>query len=360
MSENELNDTQPNPVKGDTQPNLAATAPNKPVRKAGKGFPRWLAAVIFVLVLAIGALAGYGSGMTQRYDAEGTQVTGQLQEAFVRGMEAMDAGQYAVAQQHFDFIIGENPNYPGIQVAYTDLLLRMQMSPTPTATLTPTASPTPDLRGAEEIFNSAEQALANSDWDQAINNLDSLRKIDMNYRAAELDGMYYTALRMRGMSKILSTDCQSINLEGGIYDLSLAERFGPLDNDAEALRTWSRMYIIGASYWDQNWDQAQYYFAQVMAAFSTLSDSSCVTATERWRFATIKVAERLLAAGDTCGAEEQFIQAFAIGSQKNETYYPTATEAAAQCDGGEDEGGPVPTDLPVETPTLTPTPTPSP
>lgn len=345
MSENELNETQPNAVKGDTRPQPAVTPPQKAGRKEKKSwnaFPRWLAALVVVLVIVIGVLSGYGSGMAQRYDARSTQVSGQLADQFVRGMEALDAGQYDLAKTYFDYIMGEDPNYPGVQTAYTELLLRMQISPTPTYTPTPTITPTPDLRGAEEIFNSARQALANSDWDGAITNLDNLRKIDMHYRAAEVDGMYYTALRMRGISKILTTDCQAINLEGGIFDLSLAERFGPLDGLAAGLRTDARLYIIGASYWDQDWDQAQYYFYQVMALVPNLADSSCMTATERWRYATIKVAERLLAAGDVCGAEAQFTDAFSIGSQKNEAYYPTATQVSHECDGP-DNNQPAPT-----------------
>ncbi len=357
MSENELNDTQPNSIKGDTQPQPAVTAPHKPVRKGRKGVPRWLVALIFVLLVAIGLLSGYGSGMAQRYDAKDTQVAAQLQDQFIRGMEAMDVGQYELAKTHFEVVLSEDPNYPGIQAAYTDLLLRMQISPTPTASATPTITVTPDLRGADAIFETAKQALANSDWDTAIGNLDSLRKIDMHYRAAEVDGMYYTALRMRGMGKILTTDCSVVNLEGGIFDLTLAERFGPLDGYSAGFRTDARLYLVGASYWDQDWEQAQYYFYQVMSLVPNLADSSCVTATERWRYATIKVAEKLLADGDVCGAEEQFNQAFSIGSQKNEQYYPTATEVSDQCNG--DDGGgdvtPPPDATPTETPTETPT-----
>ena len=32
------------------------------------------------------------------------------------------------------------------------------------------------------------------------------------------------------------------NLEGGIYDLTLAERFAPIDKDADGFRSWARYY----------------------------------------------------------------------------------------------------------------------
>jgi len=282
-----------------------------------------------------------------------------LSEQFQLGVQALNEERYEVALQHFQFVINHDPAYPGAQDKLTEILVKMSISPTPTASPTPILTPTPDLRGVEEIFTRARQLLAAQDWDGAISNLDSLRKTDSVYRAAQVDGMYYIALRTRGVSKIINEKCANINLEGGIYDLTLAERFGPLDSYSESLRTWSRFYITGASFWELDWLQVQDYFAQVMTGYPNLMDSSCKTATERWRFATIKRAEQLLAAGDTCGAEEQFNLAFSINSTKNEEYYPTATEVSAQCDG--DDGGPPPSasETPVPSPTPTPTPTPT-
>ena len=229
--------------------------------------------------------------MGQRYDAEKTQVSGQLQEQFDLGMEKMEAGQYDLAKVHFDFIIEHDPKFPGLVEAYADLLIRMQTSPTPTYTATPTVTPTPDLRGVEAIYANLQSALSIRDWDTVLTNLDSLRKADPGYKTAEVDGLYYLALRMRGVDKIILEDgevCADINLEGGIFDLTQAERFGTLDAVAEGLRGISRLYIIGASYWDQDWEQVQTIFEQVRLGNPYLRDSSCMTATERWRFATIK------------------------------------------------------------------------
>ena len=257
-----------------------------------------------VLIVVIGALAGYGSGMGQRYAAQDTVVFGQLDDQFRLGQQAVQAGNYDLAQQYFKFIITTNSNYPGIQAAYADLVLRMQVTPTPVFSPTPEISPTPDLRGADEIYNTSLQALNSSDWDGAIANLDSLRKSNPTYKTAQVDGMYYMALRQRGVQKI-SSPCQTVNLEGGIYDLTLAEHFvgtGNLDSVAESLRTYARLYIIAASFWDQDWLQAQNFFGQVMAGYPNMSDSSCKTATARYIAATKKLAEQYLAAGDTCNS----------------------------------------------------------
>jgi tetratricopeptide (TPR) repeat protein len=359
MPEPDLNETQPSHPLGETKPNrpIPDSQPSvpAPVGKKKK-IPGWTLIVAMILIVLIGVLSGVGGGLGQRMDALATNVAGQLDQQYQLGLQAMDAGQYEVARAHFEFIIDNDPNYPGVQAAYTELLLRIQISPTPRATNTPTVSPTPDLRSAEQIFIRASELIALQNWDEAIQNLDSLRKTDPAYRVTEVDGMYYTALRMRGVSKILAGACADINLEGGIYDITQAERFGPLDTAADGLRTYARFYIAGASYWDQDWTQAQYFFNLAMSGYPSLMDSSCMSATERWRFATVKYAEQLLAGGNFCGAEEQFNLAFAVGSQRNESFYPTATEVYNQCHGGGGEPPVEESPTPTETPTEIPTP----
>jgi hypothetical protein len=352
MTAPELKDTQPNGVLQDTQPKT-------PIPNKEKRFPRWLVALCVVLILAIGLLAGYNSGMSRRYAAQNTLAAGQLDEQFQLGTKAVEAGNYELARQYFEGILRTDSQYPGIQAAYTDLLVRMKVNTTPQFSPTPILSPTPDLRSADEIYNTAQQLLNSGDWDGAITNLDSLRKSNPTYHTAQVDGMYYMSLRQRGMAKI-SAACQNVNLEGGIYDLTLAENFvgaGNLDSVAESLRTYARLYIIGASFWDQDWVQSQNFFAQVMTGYPNMSDSSCKSATSRWVEATINVAKQLLASGDACGAEAQYADAFKVNDPLNARAYPTATEVASQCNSN----NPVASDTPTlaETPSKKPAKTPT-
>ena len=346
------------PDPKDTQPTLPSAAKGEitgKISSSKKNIPRWLPVLVFVVLVAIGLLAGYGSGMGLRYSAQNTQASAQILDQFQLGVQAANAGQYEVAKLHFESVIKMDPNFPGVKAAYADLLMHMQTTPTLTLTPSPTVSPTPDLRSAEDQFKNAQDLIKASDWNGAISKLDSLRKVAPTYHTAEVDGMYYIALRQRGISKIIAESCDNINLEGGIYDLTTAERFGPLDGYADGLRTYARLYITGASFWDQDWVQAQNYFAQVIAGFPNMRDSSCDSATERWRQATIKYADQLAARNDFCGAEEQYNAAFTINSLKNEAIFPTATAVRDQCSGGSSGGG----DTPVETPTPggeTPTP----
>jgi hypothetical protein len=372
MSENELKDTQPTPVKSENE--LKDTKPNPAVKgssaAARKNFPGGLAALVLILLIGIGLLAGYGSGIGKRVSAQKTLVIGQLEEQYQLGVEAVKAGEFDIAKQHFEFIIQQKPDFPGVQAAYTNLLIQLMITPSATVTLTPTVSPTPDLRSVDEIYNNVVALLSapgadlcGRDWDTILSKLDALRKADITYHAVDVDGMYYISLRNRGVCKIYpqtyepNASCQdlNINLEGGIYDLTLAERFGPLDTTAVGLRTWARLYIAGASFWDQDWVQAKNYFSQLMAAVPHLADSTCTTSTERWRQASIGYANQLIGLGDYCGADQQFLEAFSITSPNNATAYPTATAVRNQCAGNDGSQGPsTPKPRKTKTPAVTP------
>jgi tetratricopeptide (TPR) repeat protein len=341
----ELNETQPHSVK-DTQPN--------PVEKPSRGRARLISILGLILLAAIGIFSGVTMGKGVRLDAESTVVARQVAEQFQLGVEKMEAGRYELARQHFDFVLQNAPDYPGIQDMITELVRRMSVSPTPTVTMTPTVSPTPDLREAEAIYASAVQAMNAGDWSGALTYLDSLRRKDAAYRTVDVDGMYYVALRNRGVGEIRAYECIDINLEAGIYDLTLAERFGPLDSYSDGLRTSARIYLTAASFWEVDWYNAHVYFAQVAAAFPSMMDSSCMLASERYRYATIQYAIQLEVAGDYCNASAKYEEAFLNYSADNEQYYATATDVYYRC-----YGMPVTdTATPAFTPSETPSPTP--
>jgi len=335
----------------DTQPN--AVIPSGKIRKHSSF---WLTLLVFLLILSVGLFFGYQKGLAERRGAASIVLEQQLQEQFQMGVKALDSGLYQVALKNFQFILQKDPNYPGAKDKLVEVLLKLSLSPTGEATITPMVTSTPDLRGAETIFTSAQTAIAVKDWATVLESLDALRKADATYKTVQVDGMYYIALMQRGESKIANADCKAINLEGGIYDLSLAERFGPLDNYAQSLREWARTYITGASFWDIDWKQVIYYFDQLYLNTPYLMDSSCETSVQRYRYAAIKYADFLVASGDVCGAKQFYDAAMQIANQDNPLVGPTATYAWEQCEKG---NAPINTPI-IETETPTPSPTPDP
>jgi len=178
------------------------------------------------------------------------------------------------------------------------------------------------------LFDSAQQLIINGNWEDAILTIQALRENDLSFRSVQVDGFLYMALRNRGIQKIIAEG----SLEPGLFDLTLAERFAPLDSRAEGLRTWTRLYITGASYWDVDWYQVVYYFEQIYPHLPNLHDGTFMTATERYRIGSIEYATQLLAAGEYCLAQEFFEKALSISEDPSAR--SLSQEAAEACLSG--------------------------
>ena len=175
------------------------------------------------------------------------------------------------------------------------------------------------------MFQTAQQLIATGDWANAIAQLDQLRKVDMAYKTAQVDGMYYFALRNYGVDMIQKQG----NLEGGIYELTLAERFAPLDNTASALREGARAYIQASSFFGVDWKDSVAYFAQVSSGWPSLWDGT-MTANQRYQQALMRYGDQLWAQKDACAAYEQYQSAMAIGAL-DQTATKNANQAYQVC-----------------------------
>jgi tetratricopeptide (TPR) repeat protein len=230
----------------------------------------------------------------------------QLGEQFQYALVDMEFGRYENAKQRLEFIIEKDSSFPGVQEKLTEVLVQINLQANyvpPTATLTPTlATPTLDFSGAEEAFAHAQQSIAAQDWPGALGTLDQLRKLDPNYKTSQVDGMYYFALRNNGYNLLT----QQGNLEGGIYYITLAERFGQLDNNANGIREGARVYLIGASFWEINWEQAVFYFTQARN-WGNLWDGT-MTASERFWYASMRYGDELFDHKKICEENEALVQ----------------------------------------------------
>jgi tetratricopeptide (TPR) repeat protein len=337
--------------------NLGSTQPNMKVTKGGRGKTFLLNALLLFVVLAVTLFAGYQSGIATRKQNQSATIMQQLGEQYQNALIDIQFGRYENAKQRLEWIIQNDPSFPGAQQELTNVLVLMNV-PTPTATASLT--PTPDFTGAEQAYARAQQLIAAQDWPGAIGALDEMRKLDPNYNTSLVDGMYYFSLRNYGVNLI-----NSGNLEGGIYQITLAERFGPLDRDSNGLREGARVYLIGASFWELDWAQALFYFEQARS-WGNLWDGT-MTASERYRVASMRYGDELLAKEDYCGAYTQYTNALGFGALDGTAQegYEAATLACYPATSTPDLfgtstetptlGGP-PTDTPVpsETPTETP------
>lgn len=300
---------------GNTQPNIKAIKPWR-----GRAFLFNALGLIVILILAI--LAGYGSGISIRRNNQSSTISQQLGEQFQYALVDMEFGRYANAKQRLEWIIEQNSSFPGAQEKLTEVLVLMNQ---PTPSPTPSLTPTPDFSGAEQAFTQAQQQIAAQDWPGALGTLDQVRKLDPNYQAGQVDGMYYFALRNYGYDLITKQG----NLEGGIYHFTLAERFGPLDRDSAGLREGARFYLIAASFYGLDWEQSVLYFQQVYAGYPGLWDGTNTVA-ERYYEALMRYGDQLVGQERWCDAVDQYTNAQAIGgldAQAQEGY----ERAFAEC-----------------------------
>jgi tetratricopeptide (TPR) repeat protein len=282
-----------------------STQPNKPVtRPPGRGRAFLFNALGLIVILVLAVLAGYSSGIGVRQNNQSSVIVQQLGEQYQNALIDIEFGRYEIAKQRLEWIIAHNPTFPGAQDKLTEVLV---LSNQPTPTLTPSLTPTPDFTGAEQAFTTAQQLIAAQDWPGAISALDQIRKLDANYQTSQVDGMYYFALRNYGHNLVT----QQGNLEGGIYHLTLAERFGPLDRDSDGLRNGARLYLIGASFWELNWREAVNYFDQVYRGWAGLWDGT-MTSSERFWMAWMRLGDELFAQEQYCDALAQYDNAQAV------------------------------------------------
>jgi tetratricopeptide (TPR) repeat protein len=301
------------PQKDDTQP-------VKPIKKPSRWRSFFIGLLGFILLVGLGGYGGYASGIKDRKEAETSILSKQLMEQYQYALVDLQYGRYEAAQQRLEYIIARDASFPGAQEKLTEVLV---LSVMPTSTPVPTLTLTPDISGTENAYLRALQLINAQGWQNALSALDIVRKLDPAYKTAQVDGMYYFALRNLGNDMILKKG----NLEGGIYNLTLAERFAPLDNTSVQLREGARMYIIGASFWELDWSQAVNYFSQVS---SNVWDGD-MTAGDRLNIAHMRYGDQLFDDKEFCSAYEQYSSATSLDEKStarmnksfSECYPPT-------------------------------------
>ncbi|MEA3351345.1 MAG: tetratricopeptide repeat protein [Chloroflexota bacterium] len=291
----------------------------------------WVAFVVFVLLTSglLGAWMGYQDGLKANVELAALEAPDPVREQFELGLLDYEFGRYELARQRFEYVLAQAPDeYPQAEEyldgldAVLNITATLTLTPVP-ATITPT--PTPDTRAEKAIYASAQSFLAAGDWDAAIDTLIALRNKDLHYLVYEVDDSFYTALRNRGEDKILHQG----DLEGGIYDLSLAEKFGPLDYQATVYRDWARLYLTALGFWEAYPAQAVYYFGQIASSVPGLRDSVGWTAATRYRLSLIHYGDQLAAEGQWCDAQAQYETS--LDMYMYDVVVPTLTYVAHRC-----------------------------
>ena len=195
---------------------------------------------IVLFSLAAGALAGYQSGTGSQRATATMLAKSSIDEQFALAVQDIAEARFEIAYRRLEYVIAQDPAFPGATDKMAEVMTILYATATPTL-LPSTATPTPtrDLRPVEDQLNLALSLVAEQKWVEAIDSLVGLRKEDPAFRTAKVDGLMYISLRMLGFDKIWKEG----DLNGGIYDLVLASRFGPIDAQANSARNLARLSI---------------------------------------------------------------------------------------------------------------------
>jgi tetratricopeptide (TPR) repeat protein len=294
----------------------------------------------------VAGVAGYFGGVEERDATRQAAVTAIAQAQYDQGLADLAAGRYSMARQRFEYVIRLDPGFPGAADRLVEALVNLDV---PTTSAGPTATPTPNLAPVQELFTQAQAAFAEGNWTRTIETLLALRAKDPAFRAVEVDGLMYASLRSRGLD-LIRTEWQ---LEPGLYDLSRAERFGPLDKDASDWQTSARYYLQANSYMGLRWGLSTDLFLDICVP-AGLWDSCNKTT-----LAAQRSAEQLtaMADADPCGIQAEFEQwGWPLDLPILQPVYDVVGAAAEECI----RRNPPPTPTPEVTPTETPTSTPPP
>ena len=140
--------------------NSETTQSNKPITPARRGRTFLISALIFLVIMGIAIFAGIQQGFSIRKENKLTLLTQQLTEQFKFATDDIQAQRYEIARQRLEFIISNDPGFPGAQDKLTQVLVLMNA---PTLTVTPSLTPTPDFSGAEQAYAKAGQLIAAQD-----------------------------------------------------------------------------------------------------------------------------------------------------------------------------------------------------
>lgn len=293
-------DTPPSVGLEQTQPSHPADETTQQTQGpvSGRRSQLWRTLRWFLLIipaaLIIAAAIGYSAGVNQRDADQQSALAGQADEQFNLGVEDLAAGRFEIARQRFEYVSRIDPGYPGVADRLAEALLALNA---PTETPTPVLTPTPNLAPVEDLLSQAKAAYADQDWSGAIDTLIALRAKDASFQSVQVDGLLYGALRARALQRIRS----DWDLEQGLYDLALAESFGPLDSEAVSWRTSARLYLSANSNMGLNWPQATNDFLQLCLAGLWDSCDKLSTAADAY-------ADYMSETNQICAAAEQYTQ----------------------------------------------------
>ncbi len=266
--------------------------------------PRWALygllglATLCMIASAVGlsAFAGAQEGQRAAQVRHTATVAAVLVERLQKGNDLLRQGQYELAQANFEYILLYQPENFGVR----SLLATAIAAQTPT----PTPTPVPVIVDKDALLAALRAAVADNDWNRAINLADQLIGLDPTYQRAEVDAALYQALVARGLASLRGDE-----IESGLFDLDRAARIQPLSDAVEGERRLAALYQSALYYVGADWERAIRELSSLYRQAPNYRDVRT-----RLRNAYIGAGDAYSQSGHWCDAVEKYDAALAMAA----------------------------------------------
>ncbi len=257
------------------------------------------------------------------------------------------------AQEHFQRALAyESETYTQLAIAELELALqykpdyepaRAKLQQLKTAHTAIVEQEPQDVAIAKQLYAGAEQAIAQEDWNNAIDLFEELRRVKNDYRVSEVDAYLVQAYLAGGKQALLQND---VDLARRRFEAALT--LDPNNAEARTQRERAQLYFGGLSLLGSNLKQAVLTFQELYARDPNFGDVK-----QKLRDAHIAFGDSVMNSS-ACIAQNEYNAAVQLGAgMETQT---KASLAAAACQ--EAVRNPTPFPTPTLEGGITPTPDP--
>jgi tetratricopeptide (TPR) repeat protein len=250
--------------------------------------------VAFLVLLGLSTGGGVYFGMRQGERERDERLEQEVERHYQAGLERLDAGNLELARAEFEYVLQIDPKHALAQQGIAEV--EVQSRPDPTATAEP-EGPISD-----SVYREAMEHYEAERWQDAAATLTSLRQIDPQYKAEQVEEMLFESRYQAGMALLEEDD-----FELGIFYLDRAVALRPLDEAATTQRRLAQQYVEAYGYWGVDWERCIERFEALYWAAPDYKDVF-----QRLYQAHVQYAEAWEAQGERCPAVEQYDEALRL------------------------------------------------
>ena len=224
-----------------------------------------IVAGLIILYLTVGFIA-WQSGDSIRIDREETLRVEQINRQISLAQDDINEGSYNLALRRLTWILEQDPESKDAQALRRQAEAALKTALTPSAPSGPTPSPEPSPTPGEigdlaQELQRLQRLEKQQDWPQLIADTLDFQRQYPGYERLITDSLLYNAYLNQGLTQV-----QGNQIEGGIYNLTQAEKLGDLPQEASDYWLWAELYLQGIAYYGVNWGAAASFFRDLCLA----------------------------------------------------------------------------------------------